>query len=88
VLNSQKNAETLTLFLEDCSLTLSEPVLASSVKDVEVLVLQIEEYSQKIKEIKHVLDKLVDIHAKVTEQKQNPEAFSRMTKESCEKKIF
>jgi len=59
-----KNAETLTLFLEDCSLTLSEPVLASSVKDVEVLVAQIEEYSQKIKEIKHVLDKLVDIHSK------------------------
>jgi len=33
-----KNAETLTLFLEDCSLTLSEPVLASSVSDVEKLI--------------------------------------------------
>jgi len=68
-------------------LTISEGTNSSSVTEVENKVKESNHLSEKLhSEMKEVLGNIKDLHQKVESQKQNPEAFSRITKDQNEKK--
>jgi Ca2+-binding EF-hand superfamily protein len=74
-----KKADQLNLYLEECLLGTSEPVRASSVKDVDAAEQQTQHYETNLKGGKKNLDELNAISKKVKDAGENPNVFSRLT---------
>jgi len=85
----QKNSETLYLFLEECSNTISEGTISTSVSDCQNKEKETHSLTERLEgEMHEVLETIKSLHEKVSSQSQNPEAFSRITKSQNEKKIL
>jgi len=74
------------LFLEESLLNTSEPVRASSVKDVDIAEDQLKKLEEKLKVSKQSMDELTNISKKVTEYGENPYVFSRLSLETLKQK--
>jgi len=84
-----KNSETLYLFLEECSNTISEGTISTSVSDCQNKEKETHSLTERLEgEMHEVLETIKSLHEKVSSQSQNPEAFSRITKSQNEKKIL
>jgi len=82
-----KNSETLYLFLEECSNTISEGTISTSVSDCQNKEKETHSLTERLEgEMHEVLETIKSLHEKVSSQSQNPEAFSRITKSQNEKK--
>jgi len=81
-----KKADQLNLFLEESLLNTSEPVRASSVKDVDIAEDQLKKLEEKLKVSKQSMDELTNISKKVTEYGENPYVFSRLSLETLKQK--
>jgi len=81
-----KNSETLYLFLEECSNTISEGTHATSVSDCENKEKETQSLIERITgEMSEVLETIKSLYDNVSSQNQNPEAFSRISKTQNEK---
>jgi actinin alpha len=81
-----KKVDQLNLFLEEAGLSVSEPVRASSVKDVEAANSVMEGLMKAHKEAVALLKEIQDIHKKVTEAGEDPQIYSAITLEDITKK--
>jgi actinin alpha len=81
-----KKVDQLNLFLEEAGLSVSEPVRASSVKDVEAADVVLEGLLKAHKESHSLLNEAKDIHKKVTDAGEDPHIYSAITLANITKK--
>lgn len=81
-----KKADQLNLFLEETLLNTSEPVRASSVKDVDVAEEQLKKLEEKLKGSKQSMDDLNSISKKVTDYGEDPHVYSRLNLKTLSEK--